>query len=233
MIGRFTPPVFRRQLPPAGKPLRVYLAGKIAKHDWRAELLGHRPGWLHSDDWAGGWAIGEGVVAGGHDYVGPYFIGCDHGCAHGPATHGASAHPVDINRPEAIDPDAEAGDAEEYGAHPWSVFDCLGENAPDRHELEIADRCLAAIDRADVLFAWVTTHDAHGTVAEIGYARARGVPVFVAFPTDFDPSEMWFVRAMASNSGPAATPAEGFRLAVGSLRAQQRAAAMLGRGRRR
>lgn len=59
--------------------MRIYLAGKIAKNDWRHEVSP----WLRSVE-----LVEELPMEGGHVYVGPFFIGCDHGCGHGPGTHG-------------------------------------------------------------------------------------------------------------------------------------------------
>lgn len=61
------------------QPMRVYFPGKIRKHCWRYLLTDglrlHRweDGVLHQD---------------GFDYIGPFFVGCDHGCYHRPSTHG-------------------------------------------------------------------------------------------------------------------------------------------------
>ena len=58
---------------------RIYLAGKIRKNCWRHELV---PG-LRTAGWEGGPLVCSDFV-----YVGPFFVGCDHGCYHGPTTHG-------------------------------------------------------------------------------------------------------------------------------------------------
>ncbi len=80
--------------------LRIYFAGKIAKNDWRHQLAPRTnlslDGYENtgSDDadrviwpelpirsWQGARAL----------YVGPFFMGCDHGCFHGPSAHGVAA----------------------------------------------------------------------------------------------------------------------------------------------
>lgn len=73
--------------------LNVYAAGKIAPNDWRGvdRYAVDRDTWLE-------------CVAGRHEpmrtmpdlarrvvYTGPFFVACDHGCYHGPSTHGASS----------------------------------------------------------------------------------------------------------------------------------------------
>jgi hypothetical protein len=58
--------------------MKVYLAGKIEKNDWRHELVPNLRGL----------EIGRLVHCGPFIYCGPYFLACDHGCAHGFNTHG-------------------------------------------------------------------------------------------------------------------------------------------------
>jgi hypothetical protein len=59
---------------------RVYLAGKIAIHDWRHLLV---PG-LNNASATESWLPADKFV-----YVGPFFIACRHGCYHGRNQHGA------------------------------------------------------------------------------------------------------------------------------------------------
>ncbi|MCX7143976.1 MAG: hypothetical protein NT123_23620 [Proteobacteria bacterium] len=58
---------------------RLYLAGKIGQNDWRHALI---PG-LRDHSWADG-----PLDAVAFEYVGPFFVACDHGCFHGPNGHG-------------------------------------------------------------------------------------------------------------------------------------------------
>ena len=60
----------------------IYIAGKIAKDDFRQNLV---PGLR-------GWEAMEGPIeCDGFDYVGPFFRSCDHGCYHQPGSHGLAA----------------------------------------------------------------------------------------------------------------------------------------------
>jgi hypothetical protein len=59
----------------------------------------------------------------------------------------------------------------------------------------VVDQCKWAIERSDLVFAWVSTEDCFGTLAEIGYAAAKDKIVFVAGPTPF--RELWFSYALA------------------------------------
>jgi hypothetical protein len=57
----------------------LYLAGKVSKFCWRHGLVTG----LREHTW------GNGPLAqAGFTYLGPFFISCDHGCAHTPGSHG-------------------------------------------------------------------------------------------------------------------------------------------------
>lgn len=66
---------------------RIYLAGKIAKNDWRHEVVENL---AIEMDWkrVTAWPLQQNAIAPSVHYTGPHFIGCDHGCAHGENTHG-------------------------------------------------------------------------------------------------------------------------------------------------
>lgn len=57
--------------------------------------------------------------------------------------------------------------------------------------------CLHAIERADLLFAWLDDNTAYGTLAEIGYAKGLGKTVWVAAPQE--DADLWFARTMADD----------------------------------
>ena len=63
-----------------GELPRVYLAGKIRKDCWRNLLLKG----LRDHKWRNGSLSQQDF-----DYVGPFFVGCSHGCYHHPNQHGA------------------------------------------------------------------------------------------------------------------------------------------------
>lgn len=146
--------------------MKVYLAGKIGKNDWRTSIVGAHAG-LGDHDAAAEWPVRARAVLERHDYVGPYFIACDHGCAHGRDSHGVVAP-----QPGCFD------------------------SAP---RALVVERCLEAVQRADLVFAWVDSVTAYGTIFELGYARALGKPVVVAHPRGFyDASDLWFARAAST-----------------------------------
>lgn len=136
---------------------RVYLAGKISKHDWRHSLFPLRHVELTYDREHDRVVSRERLNHDGFEYAGPYFLGDDHGCFHGPGQHGI------------IDPG-------------WAD----GHSMSDRDFPQVLSRrtvsqsCLAWIADADVVFCWLEGVDAYGTLVELGYAHARGIPIYVA-----------------------------------------------------
>lgn len=184
----------------------IYLAGKIDKDDWRHDLLGWklRGAWEMDANggWPSSWPVLKGCVLDTFDYVGPYFISDDHGCGHGPGTHGC----------------AEDG----------SLLCGSGGDLPKRPE--VRDLCLAAIDTADIVFAWLDDLTAYGTLVEIGYAKGRGKHIIIASPElpgtfewagqrglqlpDSPTAELWFAFSCATSTITAATPREALKQAI-------------------
>jgi hypothetical protein len=70
--------------------LTFYFAGKIAKNDWRHDLVhDFRDYEFFNDDLPfREWPILQNALGHGLHYSGPHFLSCDHGCAHGPNKHG-------------------------------------------------------------------------------------------------------------------------------------------------
>lgn len=149
----------------------VYLAGKINKNDWRGSLpyidwRGNRQN--GNDRWGDGsdeeyndsngelpktWVPRE---AGSNLLVtGPFFESCDHGCGHGPGTHGVNA----------------GSDVVRSGR-------CVGLNYPNPRR-RVWDLCCQAIVAADVFFFWMDDPTAHGSLVELGMARALGKKIII------------------------------------------------------
>jgi hypothetical protein len=175
--------------------VKIYLAGKISKRDWRWQVVRgvdalDRYG-LELDQYNHDtWPVLERAIFGTHDYVGPYFISCNHGCFHGDNAHGVGAVPK--------------GCADPSGGH-----DDIGDPAL------VVEKCLTAIDRADFVFAWLDDPTAYGTIFELGYAKGRKIPVAYASPVASDPrtADLWFTKwAMEGINAP--TPAEGLNIAL-------------------
>lgn len=158
----------------------IYLAGKVAKNCWREDVVWDlRGAWeVGSFEEAPPWPRLSMAVLNVFDYVGPYFVSCDHGCYHGRTSHGTVG---------------TGGGAICSG---WLLasghdHDPLEEQARDR----AFDLCCEAIRRCDVFFAWIDRRDAFATLAEIGYAAALRKQIVIAMPRA-DP-ELWFVGRFA------------------------------------
>lgn len=134
--------------------MKVYLAGKIAKSDWRHDLVPHLRGEYVDDgaDSVDEWRTVPMLF--GLEYVGPYFASCDHGCAHG-------------------------GEHAWIGGGCIGMQTSDGSNLPTRANTALL--CRSAIEKCDAFFAWMDGGEtAYGTLVEIGMAHALGKPIYLA-----------------------------------------------------
>lgn len=143
---------------------RIYLAGKIAKNDWRHDLVPMLR-WAYNDSdidqWQSKW-VPTPMYRKDFQYVGPFFISCDHGCSHGQNTHGVGAT-------------CNSTFSHDMGLKGYA-----------------ADQCSRAIQGCDVLFAWLENPcTAYGTLVEIGLAAALGKTVVIGSASHH--SDLWFV----------------------------------------
>ena len=162
--------------------MKIYLAGKIGKGDWRNRIIeGNRAGGIWDRFPAAGWEHQKGVIFREHDYTGPFFTSCDHGCSHGSNTHGNGESP------------------------------CTDLFEGDRRT-SIVRLCMTAINESELVFAWIDKDDAYGTLAEIGYAVARGIPTVVAMSEVR--KDLWFPAHMAHATIIRDNPADALRLAI-------------------
>lgn len=155
--------------------MKIYLAGKIAKNDWRHGVVAD----LRGEGWVTGHEVNNyrqipipGLVLakaiyGKHDYTGPYFASCDHGCGHGSNSHG-----VNVGGGGCITPPRSA---------------------------DVVNMCLRGIQECDMVYAWIDSPDAYGTLAEIGFAVSEGKKVYVAGSQRF--TDLWFAYELAQQSG--------------------------------
>lgn len=151
----------------------AYLAGKIRKNGWRNGFCNYQT----SDpaDIADGYEID---VNDSLTITGPFFISCDHGCYHGDNKHGVGA----VNSFATHD---------EWGG-------CMGNFFTRDDVLEI---CKRQIDRAEIVFAYIDAPDCYGTLAEIGYAHAKGKDIVIVFSDEKLRREMWFADKMQQRTG--------------------------------
>lgn len=152
----------------------VYLAGKILLNDWRNRFYYCRHA-LDPEEIAAGFTV---PVDNNLSIAGPFFISCDHGCYHGDGKHGVGA--VDSL----------------HSDHEWGG--CMGNYYTRDDVLNI---CKSQIDRAEIVFAYINSNDCYGTLAEIGYAHAKGKDIVIAFSDKKLKTEMWFVDKMQQRTG--------------------------------
>ena len=172
----------------------IYLAGKVRQGCWRHTIVkGLRKAFSGSEYEAKNimppekqWPVLQKAVL-GLDYTGPYFISCDHGCYHGSDTHGVGGS-LDVY--------------EATGGHGGS------ESENGIYRKDVVNWCLGAIDRSDIVFAWIEDKTAYGTIAELGYAKAKGKTIWIAGPEvengdAYDMwSDLWFSLALANERLP-------------------------------
>lgn len=149
--------------------MKIYLAGKIEKNCWRHSIVDSLRGGTLADGNAPWHSRNmERSIFGIHDYTGPFFVGCDHGCYHG------------------------------YNSHGVGVVSSGCESTPAPTKQETVDRCLRAIRASQLVFVWIDALDCYGTLCEMGFAFHKRFDehhyqeVVVAHPPDFDVSELWF-----------------------------------------
>ncbi len=181
---------------------RVYMAGKIASGDWRHGLVGRqlRSTELHYDDRTHSVQPDAAPVFDGFEYAGPFFLGDDHSCFHGPHSHGFGALKWPACEPSNVHHDdmgwALSANADGISSY-WQTRKLVQQS------------CFQWIRSADALFAWVEQWDAYATLLEIGYAAARGIPIFIAFNLLYQPgavedaptsvwNDWWFAEQTAT-----------------------------------
>lgn len=191
-------------------PLRVYFAGKVrpGNEDWRSQLF--------LDDRVMSQEICEKEitiywqkhhVCGTVMYGGPSALSCDHGCWHRTA-HGI-VNPCDNEK------DFTWNGATVHTGREWVEVLTEPASCPEGtnglSKKQAAERCMYQIHQADAVYAFIDSSDCHGTLAEIGFAYAVGIPIHLVFTGRFDDTmehgnpgeeiehdEFWFIKQMAT-----------------------------------
>jgi hypothetical protein len=175
--------------------LSFYCCGKISKNDWRHPLTGYA---LRDTNYPllayrrGEVPIIRDGLGRGLHYAGPYFIGCDHGCSHGHHTHGASAN-MEFICDENFDFNE---DTKPFHAGTFSIDENEEHSSIGKYATEVAKNCLTSIAHASVVFAWIDDLTAYGSIAELGFAHALKIPIWLAGPKPLP--DLWFIQEMAS-----------------------------------
>jgi hypothetical protein len=84
--------------------VKIYLAGKIAPRDWREAIVTnlHLPDVVSCPQADGDpfardeWPVLPKAIFQTHDYVGPFFANCGHGCFYGDDSHGLGARLLQV-----------------------------------------------------------------------------------------------------------------------------------------
>lgn len=170
--------------------MKIYLAGKIASNDWRHDIVDNLRN-INNDDWDLENRIIPKAIFNKHDYIGPFFIGCDHSCYHGKTRHGVGA-----------------GNKRDRNC---------GYKPNVKRDLTL-NLCLKAINNSDLIFCWMPEKIAlqsYGTLIEIGHANAIGRPVIIASDKKLD-QELWFAEHISEcfiiNKDPAKALKQGIAL---------------------
>lgn len=162
--------------------MRVYLAGRMSyghdshEQDWRTGGRTHKVSEPADGNWSDfDW---EPMGCDGYTVVGPFPILDQHGLSGVARGH------------------SMAEDGEWTGIPRKAGYSTL----PTRDDVQQA--CLRAINRADMVVVWLDRQDAeesHGTMVEVGYARASGKHILIATNFDVENSELWFAAHMADS----------------------------------
>jgi hypothetical protein len=172
--------------------MKLYLAGKISRKDWRTHILGERPGSIDYD-------VNDAFVDGiynskyqqEHDtftYIGPFFISCDHGCYHKNNDNDMVFPFEDEFYPSVLS---------EHGAGPTGCHTQSGINDQSRHRRKLFATNCERILRSDVCLVYINENDCFGTLMEIGFMQAHGKRFYVAFGPLADHEEMWMATQKA------------------------------------
>lgn len=193
--------------------MRIYLAGKVGKNDWRHSIVGPD---LRGANGAGNWRDEQIRFGERYVYTGPFFVGCDHGCSHFSGEHGVGSEYCVPRLESAND---FVGDFDRRMRAPGDVT--TGDSSALHYDrICIFDKCREAIDESDLVFAWLDDPTAHGTLWELGFAAGRGIPTAVGIPERFDATDLWFPIYGSGQFYRARTAAEAFARSVGKVDAK-------------
>lgn len=152
--------------------MKVYLAGKIGKNDWRHDIFRDLRN-VEPYKYDGYKPVTE-LTNGHFAYTGPFFLSDDHGSYHGESKHGRGVGMLE----NPIYPD----------------------NKPDSSKT-VVRKCFEWIDKSDILFVWLNAEDAYGTIVEMGYAKAKNKVIFLVIDKHLMHAsfmkDIWFARTMA------------------------------------
>jgi len=106
---------------------------------------------------------------------------------------------------------------------PSSIFKMHGYTGPYYRKVAKSEQgtgmkphrlCLEAVRKSDMVFAWIDDPTCYATLFEMGYAHGLGIHTVVAYPKDFDKSELWFTTCCADDVIEATNPIMGLQAAI-------------------
>lgn len=155
--------------------MNIYLAGKISRNDWRHTIVSRLSEfeWKDESKMIPTHPIIPKSIFDYHNYVGPFFISCNHGCSHGDNTHGVGA---------------------------GNTVTCTFHDEHYQKREAAFNLALEGIKKADTIFAWIESLDCYGTLVEIGYAYALGKHIWIDIPdpqNDKNFQHLWFATFSA------------------------------------
>lgn len=62
----------------------------------------------------------------------------------------------------------------------------------------VVERCVEALHKSDIVFAWIDASDAYGTFVELGMAAQMGKQIWIAGPQKYP--DLWFAYQLAITS---------------------------------
>lgn len=103
-----------------------------------------------------------------------------------------------------------------HGIHDYlgPFFKKVNKEDPTQMGVKIHRLCLEAVDNSDLVYAWVDDPSCYATIYEMGYAHAKGKFTAVAYPKEFDRSELWFMGCCSDEIIEADSPTVGLALAM-------------------
>ena len=177
----------------------VYLAGKISGTDWRDGI---------ADDWSNEHSTTGSelyhAVPSQHDYGGHATrLESKEGILfldHWPVAKNHIKVPGRDKKLDFTGPYWNSNVSQNYGGHcsnGWVYRPYKHSHDTGYCTREIVNLCYGAISRSDLVFAWVDSSDAHGTLQEVGYAHGirsdRKPHTVAAFESLELMREMWFL----------------------------------------
>ena len=207
------------------EPIRVYFAGKVRKGDCDYRSMLFQNNRIMSS------VIGTEMTtyngsciessAGTVKYWGPSALSCDHGCWHD-SDHGI-VNPADASMHWSTF--YQHCHYQRESNPQYFTWNSRGEGGcPDGHRednglsrMQAVERCKFQIMQAEALYGYIDSNDCYGTLVEIGFANAMGIPVHLVFSKElphcqdktsyndhgqykeFDHDDFWFVKEMATS----------------------------------